>query len=67
MTHLQCVKACPPLRGLKYVPRKPKPLPVPQVADPSRRFNTILMALLAVKKEELQKIEDKLNKVKAEQ
>jgi len=44
------------------VPRKPKPIPLPpHLADP-RQF---LTALLAVKKDELQKIEAKIKEVRA--
>jgi hypothetical protein len=48
------------------VPRKPKPLPLPELPHCKRRFDTILTALLAVKKDELQKIEDKLKEVRKE-
>jgi hypothetical protein len=46
------------------VPRKPKPLPIPESVDPKHRFDTVLTALLAVRKDELQKVEDKLKQVR---
>jgi hypothetical protein len=49
------------------VPRKPKPLPLPRLTDPSKRFDTILTALLAVKKEELQRVENKIKEVREAQ
>jgi hypothetical protein len=48
------------------VSRKPKPIPLPRLADPSKQFNTIPTALLAMKKEELQKVQEKLNAVDKE-
>jgi len=42
------------------VPRKPKPLPLPHLADPSKRFDTILTALLAVPKSEAREVLTKL-------
>lgn len=44
-----------------FVPRKPKPITLPPRLVDSRQF---LTALLAVKKDELQKIEKKLKKVR---
>jgi hypothetical protein len=53
--------------ALKWiVPRKPKPMPLPQCADPKRRFDATLRALLAVNKTDLQNIEEKLKAVRTE-
>jgi len=46
------------------VPRKPKPIPLPPRLADSRQF---LTALLAVKKEELQKVEKKMNELREAQ
>jgi hypothetical protein len=41
-------------------------VPVDDSADPKQRFDRLLTGLLAVKKEELQKIEEKLKAVRTE-
>jgi hypothetical protein len=46
------------------MPRKPKPLLLPHLADSPKRFDAMLTALLAVKKDELQRVEDKIKQVR---
>ncbi|HVN04501.1 MAG TPA: hypothetical protein VMT86_08800 [Bryobacteraceae bacterium] len=48
------------------MPRKPKPMPFPQGADPKHRFNATLTVLLAVNKTELHAIDEKLKTIQKE-
>jgi hypothetical protein len=50
----------------EIVPRKPKPIPLPETADPKRRFDNTLTALLSVNKAELHAIEEQIKGVQKE-
>lgn len=48
------------------MPRKPKPISLPDASDPKRRFDNTLTALLSVIKAELQAIEERIKAIQKE-